>query len=385
MKKCSLVFVLLFLSAFTYGSAAHAAPTIAHKKQLSVIGVPRNILQRVHAMSWLPLEGKGTPTLLPPVLFEEKDCEDITYRSWIVTRDEGEYGMSYRILFEARGLIRTKWMALPTEYTAPSLSEPLSLEEQGSLGQSLALGAAFEMFSCHKKDLIIKKTQHTREKGEFVKEQISLLPIRYSRFDDVKEWSQNANIKQLNQDRMMILNGVMATPKLVADGIEQIPGVLRVENGQIIGDSTPVTFDQKNAIHFHGLHHYRNLREVPTNENLRVLFYRMKDGYAVQETSYGNGQNHSKLYRIYNGDARYQEVNQLPLTAIDAETFQIPSGLGFVTGFYNNLLIHGFPSELYDVSSSILWETDAQAYIRYLITNKNTQAAQYWEATINKQ
>ena len=369
---------LLAISAsLVVGSSAMAAPGVAYKKRLDVPMVPASAIKQVQNMPWVAVDGQTTLKFHHPALGEEKDCGNVIYRSWVVFRDVGDAGLSYRLIMEARTPTKTKWVVLPNEYTFTVGGFSTPLEDK-------LTDAETQLFSCHGQDLILKTNLQTHENNRTVLDTF-LTPVRFANFDKHSEWTDRSRQLMLNRDRTNLARTHYATfiPKTV-DGIDQMPGILHVENGAITGDSRPVTFDQKNAIHQHGLPYYRDLRNLPENTRLTILFFRTKDGYAVDEWQHATDGQASKMtsYRIRNGEAQYSVVDSLPVTKSSRLT-SIKDSLAYEGD--QTIIVHGVPPELgYRINGSILWETDAQAYMRYIINDTSTRKQQYWEATVNK-
>lgn len=411
MNKTLLTTTLAIIGSFVVGSSALAAPSVAFKKQLSVPTVPTTVINQVKALSWRYTTDKGTRykpvfatftkvAVKPPVLVNEKDCSDVIYRVWEINLDigamrkthpnlvpyvdyEGYYDTSEpaKYVMEARTPTAVKWQIDPK---ADSAYYPDSI------------------LSCKGKDLIIENSYvgEAATTGKFLPYEIRNIP--FASFTNNDAWKV----------KPFALPQARSYTRDTVDGIFQFKGVLTVhatENSPLInGDSRITTVEEGKGVHVHTVPRYRDFATATLREKeiIDASFYRLKDGYAVVETSsYRNGNTYkyeTTYYRIRNGEAQYSIVQSLPFNPnISFDTYDkglvvaIESTWRQTAGARPDYkaergLIHGLnaghnvPTAVYKVQTKILWETDSQIYIRYLVTDKHTKKQQYWEAIVNK-
>jgi len=414
MNKYLSSLSLAIIGTLTISSQALAAPGVVYKKRLSLPTVPTSIISQAEKSLWrLPTEKStklGQPVFEnftnlktnPPVFIGEKDCSGVTYRAWSVTVDlETErknhptllpYSRYYKdadgiyeqqkYLFEARTPEEVKWHIDTTKNVRYS-TEPF--------------------FSCRNKDVVLEYSVRDLE---------SERPYYAPRFLKTVNYNGFANSNSWNTGAAQIPNNYN-TESVIVDGIKQYPGQLTVgyTSYQTTGDSRVMSADVKNGFHLHTLPHYRDLTQI-TQSDTKVIyanFYRLSDGYGVVETTYDYTVDRAApkitYYRIRNGEARYSVVDSLPFESRSViitydKGVTMFSGAKTLESYYlgypyfgktDAYLIHGIasghlgPEAVYQVIPSILWETDAQVYTRYMITDRITGKQQYWEATVNKQ
>jgi hypothetical protein len=411
MQKTLLTTTLAIIGSFVIGSSALAAPSVVYKKRLDVPTVPTTVINKVKASSWRYTTDKGTRykpefanftnvAVKTPTLVNEKGCSDVIYRIWSIDLDIGAmrkthpnlvpYSYSFdgyyledmepgKYVIEARTPTAVKWQVEP--------------KTDASYYQGLFMG-------CKDKNLIIEnsysgKTAFTDGNGR-----TEIRTIPYISFTNDNAWKAKP-IEQSHQSQFS---------RVTVDGILQSPGKITVYSSanvvtEIVGDSRVTTFEDEGGVHVHGLPRYRDLSAMAMRdkETLTATFYRMKDGYAVAERSnYNEGtmrKSEMNYYRIRNGEAQYSRVDSLPFNGQTSfETYDkgleivLRSNIqvGGLENTYKRGLVHGLnaghniPEAIYDVKTTILWETDSQVYMRYLITDKHTKKQQYWEATVSK-
>lgn len=381
MKHRLSISLLAISASLVVGSSAMAAPGVAYKRRLDVPKVPASVLSQIT---------KTKNTEFTTSLSGERDCKDVIYRSWSVAAyNPSEQKIA--TVIEARTNTNVMWKVIVDE-------------------KDDTLIRIRSLYSCRGRDLILNDGHLQLISSSKTLKPTFLRHIRYASFQDPREWtSAQRSIEYTNYllQSLAILGG---GPTLSIDGIDQVPGLLVVENGQITGDSRPITFDQKTSFHLHTLPRYRDLTTVPQNETVLALFFRMSDGYLVAETitkeavdwtTNSEGPRFedptNTYYRIRNGEAHYTKVEE-PGSFFKSTAIQYSNGHTlFVTNGpkledVKTILVHGLPKDPNHASSltheskgSILWETEAQVYMRYLITEKKTGKQQYWEATVNKQ
>ncbi|MFO0765157.1 MAG: hypothetical protein U0487_03910 [Patescibacteria group bacterium] len=366
--------------SFVIGSSALAAPGVVYKKQLSVPTVPSTIISKLSAMDWdytttaSTTNGMATfknVVLEKPVIQGEQDCNGIMYRVWRISvnvdatkktqpsirYDQSPYyGGSFgtRYAYEARTPNTVKWHIDQAPNGLYSFERPYP-------------NYVTPFFGCKGSDIVTMNTATNPRSGLSIN---TYKDISFANFTNDANWSAN-NLS------LGVLPFIASAPsREVTDGITQVPGVLITWNGTVRGNSQVTTVDSKNGLHVHTLPRYRDLTAVATTEQLQSLFYRLHDGYGVIEMNYKTGG--TTYYRIRNGEAQYSVVDSLPLNK-QSGAYQNINGITAA-----NILIHGLPASGYESRSNIVWETDAQTYIRYTITNISTGKQQYWEATVNK-
>ncbi|MFO0765158.1 MAG: hypothetical protein U0487_03915 [Patescibacteria group bacterium] len=406
MNKPLLTTTLAIVGSLFVTSSALAAPGVAYKKRLDTPSVPATIVKQVEAASWRYTTDKGTryqPTYATytnvivekPVLVAEKDCGSVTYRLWSFNLDlkqmrkkypnivpsgasneydDSFYGSISKYVFEARSGATTQW----------------KLDPKGNANYSFD-----SLLGCKNNDLIVMNTRLT-EKGAYLSggnQEVRTINYRY--FSSDKTWN-------------VAPDTIAGSYQIYSvDGIKQRPGTLVATKSAtanqitVTGDSRVATFD--GGYHLHTIPRYRDLTAIASVGEkiyIKATFYRLKDGYGVMETDLVT--NKYTYYRIHDGEGAYTQVTSLPLDGFSSAIEPYSSGVQLVvmnksttTGdytypYYHYISVHGLPtghnytSNVYHVSASILWETDAQVYMRYLITDKFTGKQQYWEATVNK-
>ncbi len=410
MQKTLLTTTLAIIGSFVIGSSALAAPGVAYKRRLDVPTVPATVINQVKNLSWRYTTDKGTPTkphfatftkaaVKTPLLINEKGCADVIYRVWGISVDletmrkthpnmvPPGYGYSNnsselaKYVIEARTPTAVKWQIDPKTDSAYT--------------QSTFLG-------CQGKDLIIENRYagETTYTGKNLSSEIRKIP--YISFTNNNAWTAKS----------MDLTPFSSSQRTTVDGILQAPGKLVVytnaDGTTITGDSRVTTFEEGKGIQIHSLPRYRdfNTAVMRDREALTATFYRMKDGYAVTEsTTYYEGDVYkykTTYYRIRNGEAQYSLVESLPFgdklyfttygkgLQLTVQSNVLQTSEAYDYGSYADIMIHGLnaghnsPESIYSVKTTVLWETDSQVYMRYLITDKFTKKQQYWEATVSK-
>lgn len=413
MNKTLLTTTLAIIGSFVVGSSVLAAPGVTYKKRLDVPTVPTTVINQVKALSWRYTTDKGTQfkpvfatftkvSVTTPTLVSEKDCSDVMYRVWSIGLDleamrkthpnivpasygyDDYYGYSTELakyVIEARAPTAVKWQIDPK---ADSAYGPTSL------------------LGCQGKDLIIENHYDGETAYAGKKALTEIRKIPFISFTNNNAW----NAKPIE------LTPYSSGQRLTLDGILQAPGKLtvRAKTGgpSITGDSRVTTFEEGKGIQVHNLPRYRDFNSIVLRDKevLNATFFRMKDGYAVSEsTTYYDGTTNKRelnYYRIRNGEAQYSKVDSLPYA--DSLYFSIyGKGLELsieenaqrISGYresyaYERVMIHGLnaghnsPFSIYEAKAQVLWETNDQVYIRYLISDKFTKKQQYWEAIVNK-
>ncbi len=416
MHKRFLTLSLAIIGSFVVGSSALAAPSVAYKRRLDVPTVPTTVINQVKNLSWRYTTDKGTlnkpvfatftkVAVKTPVLINEKDCSDVIYRVWEISLDIGAMRKTHPNLVPYASFYNADFdgyfeMTEPAKYviearTPTAVKWQIDPKADSTYSQGSVL-------SCKGKDLVIGNgyVGEAATTGKLLPREIRNIPFASFTNNDV--WK--AKPLALPQTRSYSQDTV--------DGIFQFSGVLTVyatDNSPLIsGDSRITTIEEDKGVHVHTVPHYRDFATgtLRDKEIIDASFYRLKDGYAVVESSsYRSGTTYERkttYYRIRNGEARYSIVESLPFNPrIGFDTYDKGLEIGIESTWrqtvgakldykYERGLIHGLnaghnsPDSIYSVKTTVLWETDGQVYMRYLITDKFTKKQQYWEATVNK-
>jgi hypothetical protein len=391
---------LVALSAsLVVGSSALAAPSVVYKKRLDVPAIPSTIISKIAAMGWQHPTTSSTPNglatfknvvMAKPAIADIQECGDIMYRMWEVSIDIKEtqktqptitfidkpylsYGTRY--VFEARTKTSVKWHIDEMYRGIYDNDHP----------------APKQFFGCKGKDVVVRYSPTTYHNmfavyeapGETVYKAISL-----AHFSSDAAWK--TTLPSLGK-RLYIRD---YTKPIVIDGILQDPGQLYAGRDDasipgVAGDSRIVSADKTHGTQVHHVPRYRDLLAIAPDERfLTATFYRTQDGYAVKEEALmygGDGPIYrTNYYRIRNGEAQYTKVDSLPFTETN-ELIQNDRGLTLTKDMYApKILVHGLSADSHSARGSVIWETDAQAYVHYTITEIMTGKQQYWEATVNK-
>ncbi|MCA9384966.1 MAG: hypothetical protein KC662_04625 [Candidatus Magasanikbacteria bacterium] len=411
MNKYLSSLSLAIIGTLTIGSNVLAAPGVVYKKQLNVPTVPVSIINQLKQMNWAypsktSTDSQGLSTiknveLLSPELQSEIECGDTSYRMWTFyldgqktqkTHDDIDLNISKlshdtfvgrRFVFEARKNDQVKWQIEPNDLAVYTLDRPTP--------------SADAFFGCSGNDAVIENVFTAPRSSRYKR---TLRVVTFKDFTKDSTWNTVAAYDSGVQN-----NAILSLGTQRVDGIKQIPGHLLFLEGRLYGDSRPVTIEPQRGIVSHGMPHYRDLRMLPANiVNLSATFYRMHDGYAVKEDTrvLNNGiyELRTTYFRIHDGDARYSVIDSLPFDSINkSQLSRNIDGLVLsqtINGIVKRTLVHGLPSlnlsqtgsdyweSDYGVTAIPVWETSAQVYTRYMITDARTGKQQYWEATVNK-
>lgn len=395
MKKTLLTTSLAIIGSFVIGADVLAAPGVVYKRRMDVPTVPSSIVTKVKNLPWVQVKDvPNTIKLHKPTLELEKDCDGVNYRVWRISRDIStssthpslaNYSPYYRTVFESRTATSVKWYIYPSK--------------TGHGGEMVPMP-----YICRGNDLVVMSSTMNEYSGQY---SATYSLIRDTHFNLASEWTKPSQSYTYTSAIEHALNA--ATLHLFLEPkIHQIPGVLLVKDGKISGDSRPVTFDQKSFSHQHTVPHYRDLTQVMSSgTEIISLFYRIPDGYAVLEGVKQNGTTTEAIYIIKNGEARYTKHDSKTtpenLALIGEKIFKLErsylylgkNGVNMSGGLLlfdtqKPTLVHGIastagiPENRFQLKATTLWETDAQIYTRYLLTERATGKQQYWEATVNK-
>ncbi len=395
MKHRLSISLLAISATLVVGSSAVAAPGVSYKKRLDVPTLPASVITQLKQMEWAypsatskHSEGLGmfkNVALLKPRLAAEIECGDTSYRMWTVALDGAITKKLYsdinidtaatklsagtqiatRYVFEARKNNQVKRYVEPTAGAIYSVKNPAP--------------SANVFFGCNGNSAILENTFSSPRVSSYKR---TMRAISYANLTDKATWQ---NLAYDSGEQIVTLFGTEVNS---VGGIKQIPGRLTITNGAIYGDSRPITIEPKRGVVQHAMPRYRELSPSTTTGVLQSQFFRLPDGYAVEEIINDGTREIKTYYRIYDGEAQYSVVESLPFD-LQYRVSENERGAAIITRrdmaptIVSSMPLHGYPMEYWS-EGSILWETDYQLYTRYPLTNKSTGAQQYWEATVIK-
>ncbi len=332
---------------------AATEPLILSKRQVPVPTFPVSILKQYRAEN------------ARPHIIEERVCEMVTYRKWKITEQ-----LSYWEIGD-RGRT-TKWL--------PGDSKELA----GCAGRSAILAGSqtprFETYSYYE---IAPPESFSRKNRPTV-----MSTYGYT--------SLNNNVTE-------------------ADGIAQRPGFYSRSNARQAADTRPTVLRSNGVIQMYSPPHYKDLStvDVPSGAELIVKFYRLKDGYGIEETltsSYRGptfqcgvncdptpeqlrwyAEGYTRYFRIRDGEKAYSEVLNLPI--VEYTPFNWSAFYVFQDGVYTysnqnsfGLRLHKIDPMRYEVNEgTVVQETPTTRTVRYSLVDSGTdRTVQRWEAVIQK-
>ncbi len=396
MKR--LFSALAFISMAAFAMPAVAAPYVVEKHQIPVPKVDPAILKSVSSLefsytyndfdrNYFTKKGKNLP--VSAILASEIDCQNTTYRTWIVGLDTpalsrrvgylvNAYTASVTVL-EARQAGKSKW----------KIFDPKS-------------GYYSAVVYCSSGNAVLINALRTPSAG------YAGIKASFDTFDKADIWKNPA-----------YPNMPAYSPELIVDGVKQFAGHLSLYGTNSTPSTKPFPYGDSRVVvlggpseGLHTLPWYRDLTNVDLKpgEAINVNYYRLSDGYGVAEIytppydcsvspcKYGTPI--TTYYRIHDGESAYSIVPSLPtVTIINNETVGIyknginvyaSGGYGLWLSYSIDLNIHGLSDAVlknYSLNElnrgSVAWENAKQMVVRYFVASSLSHV-QYWQAVVQK-